>query len=120
MHMYNSDPPQWPKHQNRAPVTKTSNFDLFQALLTFLSLSGAASCCNATIYKYLFVVNLVGEKVQKFTKWQVIMFMVFLQFVWPIVAALSVITIDLHPERAVVESRIVSFFVDFVDGWGKL
>jgi hypothetical protein len=78
-------------------------------------MTNVSTMCNAAIHKYLFVSNLTGEGGYKLSQTYVYLFMVFLQVIWPLVAAFSVLKIDYQTGAMIEETRSVSrrFFVDF-------
>lgn len=78
----------------------------------FAVFSSTASVTNATIHKYLFVVDLVGENPHKFSRAHINTFMFFIQFWWPLIGILIALRIDFFPAKTVEESKEVSLSRD--------
>lgn len=72
-----------------------------------------ATVCNAAIHKYLFVSELVDQSSYNFSKLQVNTLMIFLQFLWPLLATLLSLKTPIQPVWAVEESKTVGFCVLF-------
>jgi hypothetical protein len=68
-----------------------------------------ATMCNATIHRYLFVSDFAGDKQHRLPKIFVNTFMVFLQIIWPLVAATLLLKIDFHPSATIEENKNVNF-----------
>jgi hypothetical protein len=64
---------------------------------------------NATLHKYLFVVDLVDQHQRKMPKTYIHVFMFTTQFIWPIIGVLMALKIDWRPAKLIEESRLVRF-----------
>lgn len=74
-------------------------------------LVNAGSIVNATVYKYFFVIDLIGEQQSRVSKNKIYLFMFFLQFLWPLIAVFFAIKAEVQPSKVVEESKRVNFCV---------
>jgi hypothetical protein len=66
-----------------------------------------ATVCNATIHRFLFVSDLIAPGYNKISKTFVNSLMVFLQIVWPLIAAIMAAQVDMKPHHVIEESKKV-------------
>lgn len=101
------------------PYFQSTNFpthqkpSLFQTVFELFLMFNIATVCNAAIHKYLFVSELVDQSSYNFSKLQVNTLMIFLQFLWPLLATLLSLKTPIQPVWAVEESKTVGFCVLF-------
>lgn len=73
-----------------------------------MMISSMATVCNATIHRYVFVSNLVDQNSKNISKSHIYILMFIIQIVWPLIAVLACLKIDLRPQQALDEFKIVS------------
>jgi hypothetical protein len=68
-----------------------------------------ATICNATIHKYLFVADLVGQNDFKIRKIYIHLLMFFVQIPWPLIGIIITLNANFQPASVIEKGKAVSF-----------